>query len=185
MRHRRKTKTFSRKTNQRHALLKGLVTALVEHGRIKTTIAKAKELRGHVERAITLGKKGDLNSRRLLLAKYPNQTLVSTIVDDLSVRFKERPGGYTRVLKLTARPGDNAPQAFIEFVDYDAKTYAEKTYDVKVRDGARKVQVKKLVRKDLEVHYTKVNAKLAAEKETAKRKAKGAARRVLRDHLQG
>lgn len=184
MRHRRKTKTFSRKTNQRHALLKGLVTALVEHGRIKTTIAKAKELRGHVERAITLGKKGDLNSRRLLLAKYPNQDLVSTIVDDLSVRFKTRPGGYTRVLKLTARPGDNAPQAFIEFVDYDAKTYGEKTFKVKVKGADRKVKTKELKRKDLEAHYTKVNAKVAADKVVAKRKAQGAARRVLRAHQQ-
>jgi large subunit ribosomal protein L17 len=183
MRHRRKTKYFSRKSKPRKALLKGLVTALVEHGRIKTTVAKAKELRRHVERAITMGKKGDLNSRRLLLATYPNQDLVQTIVGDLSVRFKERPGGYTRVLKLTNRPGDNAPQAFIEFVDYDAEAYAKKTYKVRVKGADRKLVTKELNRKDLEKHYTKVNAKVAAEKVKTLRKAKGEARRVFRANV--
>src|SRR5688572_24474021 len=97
-RHRRKTKYFSRATNPRKALIRGLVTSLVEHGRIKTTVAKAKELRRHVERAITLGKDGSLNARRVLLSRYPNKATVETILSDLSVRFKERAGGYTRVL---------------------------------------------------------------------------------------
>ena len=121
MRHRARVSTFGRKTGPRKALLRGLVTSLVEHGRIKTTLAKAKELRIHAEKAITVGKKEGLHARRLLLARYPNEKTVSTIMDDLAPRFKTRAGGYTRILKLGARPGDNAEMAFIEFVDYAPK----------------------------------------------------------------
>jgi large subunit ribosomal protein L17 len=117
--HRRATKYFSRKFNARKALLRGLIVSLVEHGRIKTTVDKAKELRRHVEKAITVGKKGDLATRRLLMSRVPNETTVNTIVTDLSKRFADRPGGYTRIIKIGRRPGDTAEMAFIEFVDYD------------------------------------------------------------------
>lgn len=180
MRHRRKVKTFSRLSNPRRALIKGLVTGLVEHGRIKTTLAKAKELRRHIERAITLGKKGNLNAQRLLLAKYPNQDLVQTIVKDLSVRFKDRNGGYTRVLKLTNRPGDNAPQAFIEFVDYDAAAYASKKVKVKVKGADRKLKVKEMTPAEVVAYNTKQNAKATAAKRTKIRKMASEARRVQR-----
>lgn len=180
MRHRRKVKHFSRGSNPRKALLRGLVVSLVEHGRIKTTVAKAKELRGHVETAITLGKKGDLNSRRLLMSRYPNKATVETIMTDLSVRFKSRPGGYTRVLKLTNRPGDCAPQAFIEFVDYDAKTYTEKKTTVRVPGKDRKLVTKELDRKELEQHNAKVNAAAKFSRNKQVRKAQGEGRRVLR-----
>ncbi len=119
MRHRRRVKHFSRKQGPRKALIRGLVESLVEHGRIKTTVEKAKETRRHVERAITLGKKGSLAARRLILARYPQVNVMNSIVNDLSVRFKDRNGGYTRVIKLGKRPGDMAEMAFIEFVDYD------------------------------------------------------------------
>lgn len=119
MRHRRRVKHFSRKPSARKALLKGLVEALVEHGRIKTTVDKAKETRRHVEKAITLGKKGSVSARRLIFSRYPQVAVVKAIVDDLSVRFKDRSGGYTRIIKLGKRPGDMAEMAFIEFVDYD------------------------------------------------------------------
>ena len=118
MRHRTTTHSFGRRSGPRKALLRGLVYSLVEHGRIKTTVAKAKELRRHVEKAITLGKKGSVHARRLLLARFPNPGAVSTIVDDLSPRFMDRMGGYTRIIKTGARPGDRAEMAFIEFVDY-------------------------------------------------------------------
>lgn len=117
--HRRRVKHFSRKSGPRKALLKGLMGSLVEHGRIATTVDRAKEVRRHVEKAITLGKKGDLATRRLLLARLPNKELVNTIVTDLSVRFNARPGGYTRIIKIGRRPGDTAEMAFLEFVDYD------------------------------------------------------------------
>lgn len=124
--HRRRVKHFSRKSGPRKALLKGIMTSLVEHGRITTTVDRAKEVRRHVEKLITLGKKGDLATRRLLLSRMPNEGAVSTIIDDLSVRFKTRPGGYTRVIKIGRRPGDTAEMAFLEFVDFD--------YEAKVTD---------------------------------------------------
>lgn len=119
--HRRRVKHFSRKSGPRKALLRGLVVSLVEHGRIKTTLDRAKEVRRHVEKAITVGKKGDLSSTRLLMSRYPNKDAVSSIVKDLSVRFKARPGGYTRIIKLGTRPGDKAEMAYLEFVDFDWK----------------------------------------------------------------
>jgi large subunit ribosomal protein L17 len=124
--HRRRVKHFSRKSGPRKALLKGIMTSLVEHGRITTTVDRAKEVRRHVEKLITLGKKGDLATRRLLLSRMPNEAAVETIIGDLSVRFKTRPGGYTRVIKIGRRPGDTAEMAFLEFVDFD--------YEAKVTD---------------------------------------------------
>ncbi len=124
MRHRRKTKYFSRKFNARKALLRGLIVSLVEHGRICTTVDKAKELRRHAEKAVTLGKKGDLGARRLLLSRLPHVDTVAKIMGDISPRFATREGGYTRIIKIGRRPGDTAEMAFIEFVDYDYKTAA-------------------------------------------------------------
>lgn len=140
MRHRAKVSTFGRKTGPRKALIRGLVNSLVEHGRIKTTLAKAKELRRHVERAVTLGKKQSLHSQRLLLSRYPNDKTVSTIMKDLAPRFKDRQGGYTRILKLGNRPGDNAEMAFIEFVDYAPKAPVQ--IDAKVAAKAKKTAAK-------------------------------------------
>lgn len=117
--HRRATKYFSRKFNARKALFRGLIVSLVEHGRIKTTVDKAKEIRRHVEKAITVGKKDTLAARRLLLSRIANEKAVGTIVGDISKRFMTRPGGYTRIIKIGRRPGDTAEMAFLEFVDYD------------------------------------------------------------------
>lgn len=118
MRHRAKRHNFHRRPGPRVALIRGLVYSLVENGRIKTTVARAKEVRRHVERAITLGKGGTLHARRLLMSRFPNEGVVDTIVTDLGKRFAKRPGGYTRVIKIGARSGDQADVAFLEFVDY-------------------------------------------------------------------
>jgi large subunit ribosomal protein L17 len=123
MRHRAKVATFGRKQGPRVALLRGLVNSLVEHGRIKTTLAKAKELRRHVERAVTVSKRGtdketSLHATRILMSRYPNENTVTTLMKDIAPRFKTREGGYTRILKLGMRPGDRAEMALIEFVDY-------------------------------------------------------------------
>ncbi len=134
--HRRRVKHFDRKSGPRKALLRGLVSSLIEHGRITTTVDRAKETRRHVEKAITLGKKGDLSTTRLLMSRYPNKEIVKTIMKDLSPRFADRPGGYTRILKLGKRPGDNADMAFIEFVDYAPKVKSEA--DVKAAAKAKK-----------------------------------------------
>ncbi len=119
--HRRLVKHFSRKSGPRKALLRGLMNSLVEHGRIKTTVTKAKEVRRHIEKAVTLGKKGDLNSIRLLISKLANQESALSLVKTISPKFKERQGGYTRVIKIGRRPGDSAEMAFLEFVDFNFK----------------------------------------------------------------
>lgn len=133
--HRRLVKHFSRKSGPRKALLRGLMVSLVEHGRIKTTVARAKEVRRHIERAVTLGKKGDLNSLRLLIARLANKEMALDLVKNISPRFKDRAGGYTRVIKIGRRPGDTAEMAFLEFVDFDWKAKAETTTAKPVKKG--------------------------------------------------
>lgn len=118
MRHRISKKGFGRRGGPRKALIRGLVDSLVKEERIKTTLPKAKELRKHVEKAITKGKSGSVHARRVILQSFPNKETTNKIVDDLATRFKDRPGGYTRIVKVGNRPGDQAPVAFIEFVDY-------------------------------------------------------------------
>lgn len=122
--HRRLVKHFSRKSGPRKALLRGLMVSLVEHGRIKTTVTKAKEVRRHIERIITLGKKDNLNSIRLIASRLSNPDAAVDLVKSIAPRFKERAGGYTRVTKIGRRPGDCAEMAFLEFVDYDWKNQA-------------------------------------------------------------
>lgn len=127
MRHRAKRSNFHRRPGPRLALIRGLVYSLVENGRIKTTLARAKEVRRHVEKAVTLGKKGTLHARRLLLSRFPNENVVSIITSDLQKRFAQRPGGYTRIVRIGSRPGDQSDMAFLEFVDYSAKAVTETT----------------------------------------------------------
>lgn len=149
MRHKAATAHLGRSSDARRALLRSLVISLVEHGRIKTTVAKAKELRRHVERAVTLGKKGDLNSRRILISRYNCKDTVKTIMNDLSPRFKSRPGGYTRIMKLGNRPGDMAEMALIEWVDYElpAATTTEDKKATAKKTPAKKAKAAKPAKK--------------------------------------
>jgi large subunit ribosomal protein L17 len=117
MRHSARTQSFSRPHNQRVWLMRNLVISLVENERISTTLAKAKELRRWAEKAITLGKRGSLADRRLLLSRIPSQVAVAKVFADLAPRFKDRNGGYTRIYRMNRRPGDNAEMALIEFLD--------------------------------------------------------------------
>jgi large subunit ribosomal protein L17 len=121
--HRITGRRLSRYKDQRKALLRGLVAELIIHERITTTVAKAKETRIVAEKLITHGKKGNLKDpvgsvhhRRLALAKLPNKRVVEKIFDDLAPRYAERPGGYTRIVKLGPRQGDAAEMAVIELV---------------------------------------------------------------------
>lgn len=155
MRHRSKRHNFHRRPGPLKALLRGMVYSLVENGRIKTTVARAKEVRRHVEKAVTIGKSGDLHARRLLMSRYPNENVVSILCDDLKKRMAKRPGGYTRIVRLGARAGDQADMAFLEFVDFvPAKTEGEETVKgdktAKVRVRAKltgKARLKKNVRR--------------------------------------
>ena len=133
MRHRNAFRKLSRTTEHRRALFNNLAMALIENGRIKTTDAKAKSLRSVAEKLVTLGKQGTLAARRQVYAqlggagKHPRngegphrvQRTVETLFGDLATRFKERPGGYTRIIKVGNRHGDAAPMSIIEFVDYE------------------------------------------------------------------
>ena len=112
-------KSFGRSYNHKKAVLKNLVFSLIKYGRIKTTLAKAKELKRHADRLITLGKRKDLHSYRRLLSKYPNKALISDVVNRLAPKFLDRSGGYTRIVKCVDRVGDNASMAFIEWVEPD------------------------------------------------------------------
>jgi large subunit ribosomal protein L17 len=137
MRHKAATAHLGRSTKARKGLLRNLVNSLVEHGRITTTVTKAKELRRHVERAVTLGKKGTLHARRVLLSRYPKASTVEALMKDIGPRFKNRPGGYTRVIKLGTRKGDCAEMAFIEWVDYELPKKEEST-DKKSKTASKK-----------------------------------------------
>lgn len=149
------------------------MVSLVEHGRIKTTIDKAKEVRRHIEKAITVGKAGDLAARRLLLSRIANDTAVDSIVTDIAQRMKTRPGGYTRIIKIGRRPGDQAEMAFLEFVDYqwDEKSEAAEPAETKKAAAKPKKTVKKLVKKGAVVAKKKANAKKTQKKSRAAARA--------------
>ena len=117
MRHRNAGRKLGRTSAHRLALLRNLVTALLDHERIETTDAKAKDLRRIADRMITLGKRGDLHARRQALRVVKSAEVTSKLFSTLAERYRERPGGYTRVLKLRTRVGDAAPISMIELVD--------------------------------------------------------------------
>jgi large subunit ribosomal protein L17 len=117
MRHHNANRKFGRAKNGRNALLKGLAASLLIHERILTTEAKAKELRPNVEKMLTKAKNPTLANRRLLMSGlYNNAEVVEKLLSQIAPRYMERPGGYTRITKLTPRKGDGSPMAVIEFV---------------------------------------------------------------------
>ena len=117
MRHRKAGRKLNRTASHRKAMFMNLSQALLKHEQIVTTLPKAKDLAPIVEKLISLGKKGGLANRRLAIARLQNEDLVGKVFDELAERYKERAGGYTRVLKAGFRKGDNAPMAVIELVD--------------------------------------------------------------------
>ena len=119
MRHNIKNKKLNKTTSHRKAMFMNMSNALIKHEQITTTLAKAKELRRFVEKIVTLGKKGDLLSRKKAISILQDQKMSKKVFDVLSERYKSRSGGYTRIIKLGNRFGDNAPTAVIEFVDRD------------------------------------------------------------------
>ena len=119
MKHNIKNKKLNKTSSHRKAMFMNLSNALIKHEQISTTLPKAKELRRFVEKIITLGKKGDLFSRRKAISILQDQKMSKKVFDVLSDRYKSRDGGYTRIIKLGNRFGDNAPTAVIEFVDRD------------------------------------------------------------------
>ena len=119
MKHNIKNKKLNKTSSHRKAMFMNMSNALIKHEQITTTLAKAKELRRFVEKIVTLGKKGDLISRRKTISTLQDNKMTQKVFDTLADRYKNRSGGYTRIIKLGNRFGDNAPTAVIEFVDRD------------------------------------------------------------------
>jgi large subunit ribosomal protein L17 len=117
MRHAKKGRKLGTDASHTKAMLRSLAAALLANERIKTTEARAKEMRPLVDRIISWGKRGDVHARRLALAELGDQALVKKVFDDIAPRFAERNGGYTRILKLGPRKGDAAPMVIMELVD--------------------------------------------------------------------
>jgi large subunit ribosomal protein L17 len=119
MRHANAHRKLNRKPEHRRAMFANMAAALIKHEQIVTTLPKAKDLRPIVEKLVTLGKRGDLHARRQAIAQMRDLAMVKKLFDVLGPRYKERNGGYTRVLKAGFRHGDSAPVAVIEFIDRD------------------------------------------------------------------
>ena len=118
MRHHRAGRKLGRDAAHRKALYANLTASLIEHGRIKTTVAKAQEVRPVAEEMITLGRRGDVPARRQALKFLRSQDVVHKLFSDVGPRFSDRPGGYSRIVKLGPRQGDAAEMAYLELVDY-------------------------------------------------------------------
>jgi large subunit ribosomal protein L17 len=153
MRHQKKTIKLGRTAEHRKALLANQVCSLIEHQRIKTTLAKAKAVRPLAERMVTLGKNGSIHARRTALATLRQKSAVKKLFDDIAPRSAERNGGYTRIVKLGQRKSDSAPMAFIEWVDM-AEVVEEKP-----------AEEKKAKRKEAEAKPTKAESETVTPKE--------------------
>jgi large subunit ribosomal protein L17 len=154
MRHRVDGRLFGRPSNQRKALLKGLVTALFDHQRIETTVAKAKEAKRIAEKMITFGIRGDLHAKRQVFAYIPDRSVASKLFSEIAPRFAGRNGGYLRIVQTRQRLKDSSSMAILEFIDYEAvrqpkgkakkqeKTEKEEKTDKKVK-AAKKERTEK------------------------------------------
>lgn len=159
MRHLKAGRKLNRSSAHRKALFRNLVTALIQRERIRTTLAKAKELRSHAEKTITLGKKGTLHAKRLALRTIKGKEAFLKLFGPLSERYAQRNGGYTRILKVGNRRGDDAPMAIIELVGREVEAPAAPRTEKKA--GAKKGAAGK-----------KDDTKADAEKKPGKTKAK-------------
>jgi large subunit ribosomal protein L17 len=140
MRHRKHSNQLGVKKEHREALLANLSTALITHGRIKTTLKKAKALRPFVEKVITLAKNGDLHNRRIALSRVRDTDAVHLLFDEKVEQFRERNGGYTRIYKVGTRRGDAAEMALIELIDGDDEGYPKRS-KAKAKSKAEKEEV--------------------------------------------
>ena len=186
MRHLKSGRKLGRTTPHRKALLRNMVTSLLEHERIKTTDAKAKELRRVADRMITLGKRGDLHARRRALAYIRSKDVVAKLFNELAERFRDRQGGYTRVVKVGHRAGDAAPMSIIELVKEEVKEKPKKRARKKAAKKAKEPKAKKKAKEkepevEAEVEEPEVEAEAkepeADEPEPKKEKKKAAAKK--------
>jgi large subunit ribosomal protein L17 len=179
MQHNRAGRKLGRTTAHRKALFRNQLSSLITHERIQTTLPKAKDLRPLIEKMVTLGKRGGLHARRLALKTIPEAVTVKKLFEEIAPRFKERTGGYTRILKLGRRQGDGAEMAILEFIDFDwahrqaAKKVAAKAAEEK--KASLLERAKKLVsgKSDADKAEKKADgAEAEGETEKAEKKAK-------------
>ncbi len=161
MRHLNRKVRLGRNTAHRIAMMRNMVTSLIEFERIETTLPKAKQLRGLADKMVTLGKQGTLHSRRRALATVRKKSAVSKLFTELATRFKDRAGGYTRVIKLGFRHGDGAPMAIVEYLGFVPKVISGGEEAKKTKAVAPKKKAAK-----------KVPGKAAKEKKSPPKKAK-------------
>lgn len=165
MRHLVSGRKLSRRKSHRTAMLANLAASLVKHGRVKTTDAKAKEVRPFVERMVTFAKRGDLHARRIVLSRLKDSDAVKKLFDEIGPRYANRFGGYTRILKLGFRQGDNSPVSLIEFVEEEIEKKSP------AKSKAKKKKTPKITTKVAEEKTDLVEADAAekvVEAETAK-----------------
>lgn len=164
MRHLKSGRKLGRTTAHRKALFRNMITALIRSERIRTTLAKAKELRGHVEKTITLGKKGTLHAKRMARKVVHEKDAFVKLFGPLSERYAERNGGYTRIIKIGNRRGDDAPMVFIELVDREDEAEAPKP------KAGKKAAPKKDEKKKVETQKKPVEAKKDSKKKVEAQK---------------
>jgi large subunit ribosomal protein L17 len=176
MRHHLSGRQLSRNSSHRHALLRSLSVSLLRHETIRTTIPKAKELRRVVEPLITLGKEDSESNRRLAFSRLRDTEIVAKLFDTIGPRFKARPGGYTRILHMAPRPGDNAPMALMQLVERSVPVAVEAEPDKK----AKKAEAPKVDKagKKAEAEAKKGREKAAKEAKAAKAVEKKAAKKT-------
>ncbi len=175
MRHNVAGRKFGRTANQRKALLRGLAHAVIEHGRIETTVAKAKEARRIVEKLVTLAKRGDLHAKRLVMKKLPQRDMMQKLFDEIAPRFADRNGGYMRIVQTRQRVNDRADMAILEFVDYE--DIRDKNADGKKETAKKKTKAKKAEVKAEDTPKAKAETKVAAKTEETSEDKKPAAKK--------
>ena len=178
MRHNLSGRQLSRNAPHRHALLRSLSVSLLRHETIRTTIPKAKELRRVVEPLITLGKEDSEANRRLAFSRLRDTEIVAKLFDTIGPRFKARPGGYTRILHMAPRPGDNAPMALMQLVERSAPVGVEAAPEDKKAKKADKPAAPSKEEKKAKAEAKKGREKAAKEANAAKAVAKKAAKKT-------
>ncbi|OGC52150.1 50S ribosomal protein L17 [candidate division WWE3 bacterium RIFCSPLOWO2_01_FULL_39_13] len=159
MRHRVKGKKFSRNTGSRKALLQGLIVSLFDKESIETSLARAKYMRPEAEKMITMARRGDLASRRILISRLQNRDVVHKLIDDIGVRFKGRPGGYTRIQRTRVRKGDVTEMAQISLIERPVQ-----------KSGGKKMPVNKKAVGAKNQSETKAPEKTTSEKKSKVKK---------------
>jgi large subunit ribosomal protein L17 len=165
MRHRKKTVKLGRSQAHRDSLLANQVCSLIQHRRIKTTLAKAKATKPLAERMLTLGKKGDLHSRRIAISYLKSKDVVKKLFTEIAPAAADRKGGYTRIVKLGERLSDSAPMAYLEWVDYAPEVKKEESIEA-AEKPAKKVKAEKAPKAEKAVGEEKPKKKAPAKKKS-------------------